>query len=351
MRYLVTGGCGFIGSNFVRRLLERRDDARVTVLDLLTYAGNRENLEDCWDDPRLRLVGGDVADPEKVRTAADGADVVVNFAAETHVDRSIDDAAPFLRTNVEGVRVLLEAVRDLDLDRLVQISTDEVYGSAEAGERFTEESSLAPNSPYSASKASADLLVRAYARTYDVPVVTARPSNAYGPYQFPEKLIPLMTCNALEREPLPVYGDGQHVREWIYVEDLCDALLAVVEEGAEGEIYNVGSGVELTNLELVRQIVEMTDAPESLIRFVDDRPGHDRRYAMDSSRLRERTGWEPRWDFREALRKTVRWYLDHEGWLRSVRDDEYRQFYVEHYRDRLGAAVDDGERRPMEVSA
>ena len=339
MRVLVTGGCGFIGSNFVRYALEAHPDVDVTVLDLLTYAGNLENLADLLDDSRLRFVKGDVADAATVAAAAEGAEAVVNFAAESHVDRSILDAAPFIRTNVAGTQVLLAVCRDLGVRRFLQMSTDEVYGSLGPSGRFTEDSPLAPNSPYSASKAAADLLVRAYAQTYGLPTLIVRSSNAYGPHQFPEKLIPLMITNLFAGEPLPVYGDGRHVRDWVHVLDLCEATWQVLERGEVGEVYNVGGGNELPNLSVVRLLLELTGGAESAIRFVPDRPGHDRRYAMHYGKIERALGWRPRRDFETGLRETVEWYAAHQAWVASVKSGEYRRYYARQYAARLTAGT------------
>lgn len=336
MNVLVTGGCGFIGSNFVRLLLRERPDTEITVLDLLTYAGSLSNLCGILESRQVRVVKGDVADPAVVATLVAETDAIVHFAAESHVDRSIEDAAPFLRTNVLGTQVLLEAAREHGVERFVHVSTDEVYGALEENDPpFTEKSPFRPNSPYSASKAATEHLVRACRKTHGHPAMTVRPCNAYGPYQLPEKLIPLMTLNAAAGRPLPVYGDGLHRREWLHVEDLCDAVLAVLERGEAGAAYNVGSGEELTNLDVVRTIAQLVGASPSLIRFVEDRPGHDRRYAMRSERLRRAVGWEPERGFREGLEATVEWYLRNEAWVASVSGDEHRAFYERHYRQRL----------------
>jgi dTDP-glucose 4,6-dehydratase len=343
MRVVVTGGCGFIGSNFVRHLLDTRDDVQVVVLDLLTYAGNLENLAPLTVDSRLTVERGDIADRELVFRVLEGCEAVVNFAAETHVDRSILEAAPFIRTNVVGTHVLLEVVRELKIPRLVQISTDEVYGSLDSTGRFTEASPLAPNSPYSASKAAGDMLVRAYVTTHRVPAVVVRASNAYGPYQFPEKLIPLIIANALAGEALPVYGDGLHVRDWVHVADLCDAIMKVLESGRRGEVYNVGGGNELTNIAVVREVLAILDRPASLIRFVPDRPGHDRRYAMDHGKISRELGWQPQRSFQEGLRETIRWYGDSQRWLESVRAGAYRTYYERQYGTRLADARTEAE--------
>ena len=339
MKVLVTGGCGFIGSNFVRHILGARVDAEVTVLDLLTYAGNLENLADLTADRRFRLVRGDIADAGVVLRAAQGVDAIINFAAESHVDRSILDAGPFIRTNISGTHTLLEVARQLEIGRFLQISTDEVYGSLGPSGKFTEQTPLAPNSPYSASKASADLLVRAYTKTHGVAAIVLRSSNAYGPYQFPEKLIPLMIANAFAGQPLPVYGDGKHVRDWVHVIDLCEAILVVLERGRPGEIYNVGGGNELENMAVVSGIIEHTGSSESLIHFVPDRPGHDRRYAMDHSKLTAELGWRPSREFQDGLADTVRWYRDNTAWVESVRSGEYRDYYELQYAARLAAGT------------
>ncbi len=314
MRHLVTGGAGFIGSHFVRHLLARHPDARVTNLDKLTYAGNLQNLADLRGNRRHRFVRGDICDARLVQRLIAQADVVVNFAAETHVDRSIRHAAAFARSNVLGVAVLLEAARQARVKRFVQVSTDEVYGSILEG-AFTEESPLRPNSLYAAAKAAADLLCRAYRVTHGLPVVIARSTNNFGPYQHPEKFIPRCITNALCGLPLPLYGDGLHVREWIAVEDHCAALELILRCDAPDETYNIGSGEERPNREVARLIVKLLGRPESLIQPVADRPAHDRRYALDSSRLR-RLGCAPRRSFEEALEATVTWYRDHPGWWR-----------------------------------
>lgn len=331
-RVLVTGGMGFIGSNFVRLLLAERPEWRVCNLDLLTYAANPENLagvvEAAEAAGRYRFVRGDVADPEVVSglLARERFDAVVHFAAESHVDRSIASAAPFVRTNVVGTQVLLDAARAHGVRRFVHVSTDEVYGDLEPNEPpFTEETPLRPSSPYSASKAASDHLVLAYHRTHGMDVVVTRCSNNYGPYQFPEKLIPLMLVNALEGRPLPVYGTGENVRDWIHVEDHCRGVLAALEEGLPGRVYNFGGGSERRNLDVVREIARAAGAGEELVCFVTDRPGHDRRYAIDYSRARAELGWEPARTFEAGLAETVRWYLDHREWWQRVRDGAYRE--------------------------
>ncbi len=339
MKLLVTGGAGFIGSNFIRYLLGEHADVHITNLDKLTYAGNLENLADIVDDAqmrkRYRLVKDDVADHGKVdRLLHEGFDAVVHFAAETHVDRSIESAEPFLRTNVLGTQALLEASRRHGVPRFVHISTDEVYGSALERVSFTEDSPLNPSSPYAASKAAADLLVLSYIRTYGFPALILRCSNNFGPYQFPEKLIPLMIANALDDKPLPVYGDGLNVRDWIYVEDHCRAIWRALVKGRVGEIYNIGGVAQKTNLDVVRMLLRLLGKPESLISFVADRPHHDRRYALDSIKLRSELGWTPCHTFEDGLERTVAWYRSHPDWLARCRSGAYRDYYQRHYEDR-----------------
>ena len=318
-KILVTGGCGFIGSNFVLHLLRTRKDLEVVNLDKLTYAGNLANLAEIEGDPRHRFVRGDICDEALVgRLLADGVDSVVNFAAETHVDRSIQDSAPFILTNVGGTHALLAAARKNKVRKFIQVGTDEVYGSLGPSGQFTEDSPLQPNNPYSASKAAADLLVRAFQRTYGMDATITRCTNNYGPFQFPEKAIPVFIGNALEDRPIPVYGDGLHVRDWLFVEDHCRAIEAVMERGRAGEVYNVGGGNELPNIELARLILRELKKPESLIQFVKDRPGHDRRYALDSSKLSRELGWKPLVSLAEGIPRTVRWYCEHQDWLRKV---------------------------------
>jgi len=332
VKVLVTGGAGFIGSNFVRHLLTARPDVHVVNFDKLTYAGNLDNLADVVDNPRYSFVHGDIADAKQVDAALGrGFDAVVNFAAETHVDRSIEDASPFIRTNIQGTHALLEAARKVKLPRFVHISTDEVYGTAPAGVSFREDAHLKPRSPYAASKAAADHLAYAYAVTYGLPVITLRCTNNYGPYQFPEKLIPLMIANARENKSLPVYGDGLHERDWLYVEDYCRAIAVVLERGKTGEIYNVSSGAPTPNLKVVKTILQLLGKPESLIQYVQDRPGHDRRYALDCSKIQSELGWEPQVSFEEGIRKTIQWYEANTGWLERTRSGEYRQYYERHY--------------------
>ena len=322
---LVTGSAGFIGSNFVREVLVSRPDWTIVSYDLLTYAGNIANL-DGLDPARHELIRGDVADPiavQKVFVDRGPFDAVVHFAAESHVDRSIADASEFVRTNVTGTQVLLSVARAEKLKRFLHISTDEVYGSTESG-RFREISPIDPTSPYAASKAASDLLVMSYVKTHKLPAIITRCSNNYGPWQFPEKAIPLFVTNALQDKPLPVYGDGMNVREWLFVRDHCRALLAVLERGDDGAIYNIGSGHEMRNVDLARLILVKLGKPESLLTFVTDRPAHDKRYSVDSSRLRERLGWAPEVPFEQGITDTIAWYRVSEPWWRDILSGAYR---------------------------
>ncbi len=334
-RILVTGGCGFIGSNFVRHVMGTRPEAEVVNLDALTYAGRRENLADLEDDRRYRFVHGDICDPAAVAEAMAGCDVVVNFAAETHVDRSLLGAGHFIQTDCHGVWVLLEEARRLAVERFVQISTDEVYGSIEQGS-FTEESPLKPRNPYSASKAGGDRIAYSFWASFGVPVVITRASNNFGPYQFPEKLIPLFVTNALDDRPLPLYGDGGNIRDWLFVDDHCAAIDFLLDHGEAGEVYNVAGGNERTNLEITRTVLALLGKPETLVRFVDDRPGHDRRYSLDGGKLAA-LGFAPSTDFETALESTVRWYADHPEWWRPIReqDTEFADYYRRQYAQRL----------------
>jgi len=337
MNVLVTGGCGFIGSNLVRHLRRARPDWTVVNLDKLTYAGNLENLSDLESDPKHVFVAGDVGNRELLDhlLGLHRVDAVMHLAAESHVDRSILGPEPFVRTNVLGSQVLLEAARSRGVRRFLMVSTDEVYGSLGPQGAFTEQSPLNPSSPYSSSKASADMLALAYHRTYGMDVVVTRCSNNYGPYQFPEKLIPLMVVNALHDKPLPVYGDGGNVRDWLHVEDHCSALVAALEQGKAGEVYNVGGGAERPNIEIVRAILELLRKPASLIKFVQDRPGHDRRYAIDPAKIRRELGWKPARTFEQGLDETVRWYVDRRPWWERVMSGAYRDYYEKQYRARL----------------
>lgn len=331
-KVLVTGGAGFIGSNFVHLLLREHPDAQIVVLDKLTYAGNLENLEPARGNARFHFVKGDICDPAAVRDVMRGCDIVYNFAAETHVDRSIQDSQDVVWTNVRGTQVLLDAARELGLPRYVQVSTDEVYGSRAQG-RFVESDPVQPSNPYSACKAAGDLLVLSYVRTYRMPALVTRSSNNFGPYQHPEKLIPLHVTNALEGRELPIYGDGRNVRDWIYVEDNCRAIDLVGSRGAEGEIYNIAGGNERPNVWIVDRLVEYTGCDPGLRRFVKDRPGHDFRYAIDDSKTRA-LGWEPRGSFEEALRLTVTWYREHVSWWKRIKSGEFANYYKSMYEGR-----------------
>ncbi len=338
MKILVTGGCGFIGSNFIRYFLETHPNDSLINVDKLTYAGNLENLADISQSPHYHFIRGDINDgPRMEELVSKGLDAVINFAAESHVDRSIEDPSAFMKTNVFGTFVLLEAIRRVfprQRVRFLHISTDEVYGSLSEKGAFTEETPLAPNSPYSASKTAADLLVRAYHRTYGIPACITRCSNNYGPYQFPEKLIPLMISNALENKELPIYGDGMHIRDWIYVEDHCRALDAVLHHGKEGEVYNIGGRSERPNLVVVQAILDRLEKPHSLIRLVTDRLGHDRRYAIDFSKIERELGWKPSVSFEEGISRTVEWYLAHQEWWRKIKTGEYLDYYDRMYKGR-----------------
>jgi dTDP-glucose 4,6-dehydratase len=340
VKVLVTGGCGFIGSNFIRYLFESRGaGVSVVNLDKLTYAANPANLTDLEDRPDYRFLKGDIADPDVVRAAMEGCDAVVNFAAETHVDRSLLGDASFIETDVRGVFVLLEEARRRgDLTKFIQISTDEVYGSIPSGS-FDEESALNPRNPYAASKAGGDRLAYSYWASYRLPVVITRASNNYGPYQYPEKLIPLFVTNAIDGEPLPLYGDGRNVRDWLYVKDHAAAIDFLLDAGEPGETYNVAGGNEAENIAITKNVLALLGKPESLIRFVDDRPGHDRRYSLDAGKL-ARLGFESATRFEDGLAETVRWYREREDWWRPIkdRDSAYREYYRSQYGDRLATS-------------
>jgi dTDP-glucose 4,6-dehydratase len=329
MKLLVTGGAGFIGSNFIRHVLAAHPDDEVINFDKLTYAGNLANVAEVAHDSRYRFVEGDIADAALVRAVAEGVDAIVNFAACTHVDRSLFEPDEFLRTDVFGVFTLLEAVRALAIPRLLHVSTDEVYGSVAVGSSH-EDSPLRPSNPYSASKASGDLLALAYWTTHRTPVVITRSSNNFGPFQYPEKVIPLFITNALDDQPLPLYGDGRNVRDWLYVRDNCAAIDLVLRRGQEGAIYNIGGGQEVENVTLTREILRLTDKPETLIRPVADRPGHDRRYSVNCDKVRD-LGWAPRHTFARALSETVRWYREHEAWWRPLKSGEFQAYYARQY--------------------
>ncbi|MDR2017818.1 MAG: dTDP-glucose 4,6-dehydratase [Syntrophobacterales bacterium] len=334
MRILVTGGCGFIGSNFIRHMLSKYQ-YYIVNFDNLTYAGNLENLKDIEDDPRYTFIRGDIAGKEDTALVFNnGVDIVVNFAAESHVDRSIMEPDAFVRTNISGTFMLLEQARQKGVKRFIQISTDEVYGSLGKEGKFCEDTPLAPNSPYSASKTSADLLAMAYHKTYGTPTVITRCSNNYGPYQFPEKLIPLIISNALHDKELPVYGDGMNVRDWIYVTDHCEAIDLVLHKGEPGNIYNVGGENERTNIEIVQLILNILGKPESLIRYVKDRPGHDRRYAIDSTKIKNFLNFETKMEFQKGMEETVAWYMDHRSWWERIISGEYLEYYDRMYKNR-----------------
>jgi dTDP-glucose 4,6-dehydratase len=342
---LVTGGCGFVGSHLVRLVLRERPQWKVINLDLLTYAGNLENLADAGpvtESNRYRFVGADIAHSQAIRALFDSEsiDAVANLAAETHVDRSLLDSAPFLRTNVEGTRVLLEAASHHGISRFLQVSTDEVYGTLTSTDSpFTEESPLRPNSPYAASKAAADLLARAYNQSYGLPVLITRCGNNYGPYQFPEKFLPLFITNALDNQSLPLYGDGHHIRDWIFVEDHARALLQVLESGRPGEIYNISAFQEETNRWMAERILALLDKPKNLIRHVTDRPAHDRRYALNAAKIQLELAWEPRISLDEGLRATIAWYRDHRGWWEQMKTGDYRNHYARWYGKRLAESA------------
>jgi dTDP-glucose 4,6-dehydratase len=329
---LVTGGCGFIGSNFIRYVLDHEPDVHITNLDALTYAGNPANLADLAGHPRYRFLCADITDGKEVSEAVRGVHSLIHFAAESHVDRSIQDSGPFVRTNVVGTQILLDAARAGGVERFVQVSTDEVYGSLGATGFFTEETPLAPNSPYAASKAAADLLVRSYVHTFGLPALITRCSNNYGPYQFPEKLIPLFISNLLRDEPVPVYGDGQNVRDWIHVRDHCAGIHAVWKRGRVGEVYNLGGHSERTNLQLTEALLSALGKPRSLIRYVPDRPGHDRRYAIDCAKAERELGWRPGVVFEDGLKETIAWYRGNSDWIASIRTGEYLKYYERQYR-------------------
>jgi dTDP-glucose 4,6-dehydratase len=330
---LVTGGAGFIGSNFTRLVAREQPDCAVTVLDALTYAGNMENIADLVDAGRVRFVKGNICDPRAVREAMTGAEVVFNFAAETHVDRSINEAASFIETDIQGTYNLLNHARELGVKRYVQISTDEVYGSSD-GESFTEESPLRPGNPYSASKCGGDLMCIAYANTHRLPLVITRSSNNFGPWQHVEKFIPLFTTNAIEGRDLPLYGDGMHQRDWIFVEDNCRGILLVAEKGNDGEVYNIAVGNSQPNLRVAELIIEHVGRTKSKIVFIEDRKGHDRMYKLAAGKVRA-LGWTPRVEFAEAMERTVRWYVENRGWWERVKSGAFRDYYEQHYGARL----------------
>lgn len=338
MKLLITGGAGFIGSNFVLYMIKNYPSYEIINVDALTYAGNLENLRTIEQHPRYTFVKADIAKRSDIEPLfQQGIDAVINFAAESHVDRSILHPEIFVQTNILGTQTLLDLTKQYNVTKFVQVSTDEVYGTLGETGLFTEETPIAPNSPYSASKAGADLLVRAYHETFGLNVNITRCSNNYGPYQFPEKLIPLMIQNALQDKPLPVYGDGLNVRDWLYVEDHCSAIDLVLHKGRNGEVYNVGGRNERNNLQVVRTILEELGKPETLISYVKDRLGHDRRYAIDADKIRNELGWQPKFNYEDGIKETIRWYLNNAEWMEQVASGAYQQYYDIQYKDRLGA--------------
>ncbi|MDR0271201.1 dTDP-glucose 4,6-dehydratase [Paenibacillus sp.] len=339
MKLLVTGGAGFIGSNFILYMLRQHPDYQIINVDSLTYAGNLENLKSLEDHPNYLFSKTDITDAIGIdRLFQRSIDVVVNFAAESHVDRSILEPDVFVKTNVLGTQVLLEAAKKHGVTKYVQVSTDEVYGTLGDTGLFTEETPLAPNSPYSASKAGGDLLVRAYHETFGLPINITRCSNNYGPYQFPEKLIPLIVSRALNDQALPVYGDGMNIRDWLYVEDHCNAIDLVIHKGRIGEVYNVGGNNERTNIYIVKEILKELGKPESLITYVEDRPGHDRRYGIDPSNITRELGWKPKYNFEAGIKETIHWYVSHKDWWTRIQSGEYQAYYGKQYGARLGDA-------------
>jgi dTDP-glucose 4,6-dehydratase len=340
MKFLVTGGAGFIGSNFVLYMLRQRPEYKIINVDSLTYAGNLENLKSIENHPNYTFSKTDITDAKAIDALfQQGVDVVVNFAAESHVDRSILDPEVFVKTNVLGTQVLLDAAKKYGVTKYVQVSTDEVYGTLGETGLFTEETPLTPNSPYSASKAGGDLLVRAYHETFGLPVNITRCSNNYGPYQFPEKLIPLMISRALNDQALPIYGDGLNIRDWLYVEDHCSAIDLVIHKGRVGEVYNIGGNNERTNLHIVKTILAELNKPESLITYVQDRPGHDRRYGIDPTKITQELGWKPKHNFETGIKETVQWYLNNKEWWTRIQSGEYQDYYAKQYGERLGDSV------------
>lgn len=340
MKLLVTGGAGFIGSNFVLYMLQQHPDYQIVNVDALTYAGNLENLKSIENHPNHTFVKADITDAQAIDSLmSQGIDVVVNFAAESHVDRSILEPEVFVKTNVLGTQVLLDAAKKYSITKFVQVSTDEVYGTLGATGLFTEETPLTPNSPYSASKAGGDLLVRAYHETFGLPVNITRCSNNYGPYQFPEKLIPLMISRALADQALPVYGDGMNIRDWLYVEDHCSAIDLVIHKGVNGEVYNIGGNNERTNVHIVKTVLEELGKPESLITYVQDRPGHDRRYGIDPTKITRELGWKPKHTFETGIKETIQWYLNNREWWTRIQSGEYQKYAELQYGDRLGDSL------------
>lgn len=336
MKILVTGGAGFIGSNFVNYMVDKYPEYSIVNVDTLTYAGNLENLKQSESKPNYQFVKADIIDAETMdHVIGNGVDAIINFAAESHVDRSITNPGIFVQTNIQGTQVLLDAAKKYNVKKYLQVSTDEVYGSLGEDGYFTEQTPLAPSSPYSASKAGADLLVLAYHETFGLPVNITRCSNNYGPFHFPEKLIPLMIINALKDKKLPVYGDGKNVRDWLHVTDHCSAIDLVLHKGINGEVYNVGGHNEKTNLEVVKELLKQLDKPESLIQYVEDRLGHDRRYAIDPTKLQKELGWEPKYTFETGLKETVQWYLDNQSWWENIISGDYQNYYQQQYGGKL----------------
>lgn len=333
-KILVTGGAGFIGSNFLRYMVSKYPDYDFVNLDALTYCGNLENLKDIENQDNYTFIKGNICDGDLVDKIVSDADYIVHFAAESHVDRSIDNPGIFIESNILGTQTLLDAANNHGIEKYLQVSTDEVYGSLGPEGYFTEETPLQANSPYSASKAGADLMVRAYHNTFDLPVNITRCSNNYGPYQFPEKLIPLMISNALEDKELPVYGDGKNIRDWLHVYDHCTAIDLVLHKGKAGEVYNIGGNNEKTNIEIVKLILNELNKPESLIKFVSDRLGHDKRYAIDSSKIKNELGWKPKYTFETGITETIKWYLDNQDWIKKVKSGEYQKYYNKMYLNR-----------------
>ncbi|MFP4975302.1 dTDP-glucose 4,6-dehydratase [Paenibacillus sp. CN-4] len=340
MKLLVTGGAGFIGSNFVIYMLQQHPEYKIVNIDALTYAGNLENLKSVEGNPNYTFVKADITDAAAMDAlVADGVDIVVNFAAESHVDRSILEPEVFVKTNVLGTQVLLDAAKKHNITKFVQVSTDEVYGTLGETGLFTEETPLTPNSPYSASKAGGDLMVRAYHETFGLPMNITRCSNNYGPYQFPEKLIPLMISRALADQALPVYGDGLNIRDWLYVEDHCSAIDLVIHKGVNGEVYNIGGNNERTNVHIVKTILAELGKPETLITYVQDRPGHDRRYGIDPTKITRELGWKPKHTFETGIKETIQWYLNNKEWWARIQSGEYQKYAQLQYGERLGDSL------------
>lgn len=332
VKILITGGAGFIGSNFIKYMVNKYPNYDFINLDSLTYCGNLENLEDVESNENYTFIKGNITDKELVNNLTKDVDYIVNFAAESHVDRSIKCPEIFIQSNVLGTQVLLNAAKENKISKYIQISTDEVYGTLGKNGYFTEKTPLQPNSPYSASKASADLMVRAYNKTFDLPINITRCSNNYGPYQFPEKLIPLMISNALENKKLPIYGDGKNIRDWLHVYDHCTGIDLVLHEGKLGEIYNIGGNNEKQNIEIVKLILNYLNKDESLIEFIEDRLGHDRRYAIDSTKIQEELGWKPKYTFETGIKETINWYLDNLDWMEKIKTGEYQEYYKKMYK-------------------